>query len=88
MFENQKRAEEITVEQVNGKVPVYAGASATTTKGCIRLANMAYETREIENSKVQADSDYSVYAALAYGGDDHSSNIKFYEKIANIEVTR
>ena len=88
MFENQKRAEEISVEQVNGKVPVYAGASATTTKGCIRLASMAYETREIENSKVQADSDYSVYAALAYGDEDHSSIIKFYEKIANIEVTR
>ena len=40
-FENQKRAVEITVSQVNGRVPVYAGASAITTRGCIRLARMA-----------------------------------------------
>lgn len=40
-FENQKRAVEITVEHVNGKVPVYAGASAITTKECIKLAKMA-----------------------------------------------
>lgn len=40
-FENQKRAVEITVEHVKGRVPVYAGASAITTKGCIRLARMA-----------------------------------------------
>lgn len=40
-FENQKRAVEITVSQVNGRVPVYAGASAITTKGCIKLAKMA-----------------------------------------------
>ncbi|MCG1012949.1 4-hydroxy-tetrahydrodipicolinate synthase [Tepidanaerobacter sp. GT38] len=39
--ENQKRAVEITVEHVNGKVPVYAGASAITTKECIKLAKMA-----------------------------------------------
>ena len=42
-FENQKRAVEITVNHVNGKVPVYAGASAITTKGCVRLAKMAEE---------------------------------------------
>ena len=42
-FENQQRAVEITVEQVKGRVPVYAGASAITTKGCIRLADMARE---------------------------------------------
>jgi len=42
-FENQKRAVEITVEHVNGRVPVYAGASAITTKGCIKLAKMAEE---------------------------------------------
>lgn len=40
-FENQKRAVEITVEQVNGRVPVYAGASAITTKESIKLAKMA-----------------------------------------------
>src|SRR5680860_6853 len=40
-FENQKRAVEITVKHVNGIVPVYAGASAITTKGCIYLAKMA-----------------------------------------------
>lgn len=42
-FENQKRAVEITVQHVNGRVPVYAGASAITTKGCIKLAKMAEE---------------------------------------------
>ena len=42
-FENQRRAVEITVEYVNGRVPVYAGASAITTKGCIKLAKMAEE---------------------------------------------
>lgn len=42
-FENQKRAVEITVNHVNGRVPVYAGASAITTKECIRLAKMAEE---------------------------------------------
>ena len=42
-FENQKRAVEITVDQVNGRVPVYAGASAITTRGCIKLAKMAEE---------------------------------------------
>ena len=30
-----KRAVEITVEHVNGKVPVYAGASAITTKSAL-----------------------------------------------------
>lgn len=40
-FENQKRSVEVTVEQVNGRVPVYAGASAITTKESIRLAQMA-----------------------------------------------
>jgi 4-hydroxy-tetrahydrodipicolinate synthase len=149
-FENQKRAVEITVAEVNGKVPVYAGASAITTRECIRLAKMAqeagadaltvltpmfikpsdtelynhfktiaystklplilynnpdkttnnisisllkklaqidniigikntssdfgqtvqylYETRDSENFKVLAGSDYSIYATLAYGG--------------------
>jgi 4-hydroxy-tetrahydrodipicolinate synthase len=42
-FENQQKAVEITVNQVNGRVPVYAGASAITTKGCIKLARMAEE---------------------------------------------
>lgn len=42
-FENQKRVIEITVNHVNGKVPVYAGASAITTKGCIKLAQVAEE---------------------------------------------
>lgn len=43
-FENQKRAIEITVNHVKGKVPVYAGASAITTKECIKLARMAEES--------------------------------------------
>jgi 4-hydroxy-tetrahydrodipicolinate synthase len=41
--ENQKRAVEITVQHVNKRVPVYAGASAITTKECIRLAKTAEE---------------------------------------------
>lgn len=40
-FENQKRAVEITVNHVNGRVPVYAGASAITTREAIKLAKMA-----------------------------------------------
>jgi len=40
-FENQRKAIEITVKHVNKRVPVYAGASAITTKGCIRLAQAA-----------------------------------------------
>jgi 4-hydroxy-tetrahydrodipicolinate synthase len=42
-YENQKRAIEITVKHVNGKVPVYAGASAITTNACVKLAKMAEE---------------------------------------------
>jgi 4-hydroxy-tetrahydrodipicolinate synthase len=42
-FENQKRAVEATVHHVNKRMPVYAGASAITTKGCIKLAKMAEE---------------------------------------------
>ena len=42
-FENQRRAVEITVKAVNGRVPVYAGATSITTKGCVRLAKMAEE---------------------------------------------
>ncbi len=40
-FENQKKTVETTVEEVNKKVPVYAGASAITTKESIKLAEMA-----------------------------------------------
>ena len=38
---NQQIALETTVAHVNGRVPVYAGASAITTKECVALANMA-----------------------------------------------
>ena len=40
-YENQKTAVETAVEFVNGKIPVYAGASAITTKESVRLAEMA-----------------------------------------------
>ena len=40
-FENQKKTVETTIEQVNKKVPVYAGASAITTKESLKLAEMA-----------------------------------------------
>jgi len=148
--ENQRRAIEITVNHVAGRVPVYAGVGEITTKACIRLVKQAEEagadavtlltpmfitltdeelyqhfrkiaestnipvllynnpgktannisvkllkrlaqvdniigikntsldfsqtikfieaTREIENFKVLAGSDYYIYATLAYGG--------------------
>lgn len=40
-YEQKKRALEITVEQANGRVPVYAGASEITTRDCIKLAQLA-----------------------------------------------
>ncbi|MDA3957738.1 dihydrodipicolinate synthase family protein [Oceanispirochaeta sp.] len=42
-FENQKRAIEVAVEYINGKIPVYAGASAITTKEAVRLAKMSQD---------------------------------------------
>ena len=42
-YENQKTAVETAVKHVNGRVPVYAGTSAITTKECIKLAKMAEE---------------------------------------------
>lgn len=39
--ENQRKAIEYTVDHVNGRVPVYAGASAITTKEAILLAKEA-----------------------------------------------
>jgi len=42
--ENQKRAIEIAVNHVNGRVPVYAGAGSITTKGCIEFAKMAQDS--------------------------------------------
>jgi 4-hydroxy-tetrahydrodipicolinate synthase len=40
-FEAKKRIVEITMEEVNGRVPVFVGASAITTRECIRLAELA-----------------------------------------------
>lgn len=40
-YENKLKAIETTVNHVHGRVPVYAGASAITTKECIRLAQAA-----------------------------------------------
>jgi 4-hydroxy-tetrahydrodipicolinate synthase len=40
-YEEKIRAVEVTMEQVNGRVPVYVGASAITTKECIKLAKLA-----------------------------------------------
>lgn len=39
--EQKRRVVEITVEHVDGRVPVYAGASEITTRDCIRTARMA-----------------------------------------------
>ncbi|VBB07692.1 dihydrodipicolinate synthase signature [Lucifera butyrica] len=40
-FEEKIKAVEVTMEQVNERVPVYVGASAITTKECIKLARLA-----------------------------------------------
>ena len=40
-FDEKKRATQITVAQVRGRVPVYVGASAITTRACVRLSEMA-----------------------------------------------
>lgn len=40
-FDNQKRAVEIAMDQVRGRVPVYVGASAITTRECVKLTRMA-----------------------------------------------
>ena len=40
-IEEKKRAVEITINQVQGRVPVYVGASAITTRECVKLAKMA-----------------------------------------------
>lgn len=40
-FENQKKAVEVAIEHVNGKIPVYAGASAITTRESVKLGEMA-----------------------------------------------
>ncbi len=40
-YEQKVRAVEVTMEQVHGRVPVYVGASAITTKECIKLAKLA-----------------------------------------------
>ena len=47
-FDEKKRAVEITVDQVKGRIPVYVGASDITTRECIRLSKLA------ENLKAQA----------------------------------
>jgi len=39
----KRRVVEITVEHVNGRVPVYAGASEITTRDCIKTAHMVQE---------------------------------------------
>ena len=43
MIMKPERAVEITVEHVNKRVPVYAGASTITTKECVKLAKLAEE---------------------------------------------
>lgn len=40
-YEEKVRAIEITMEQVNGRVPVYIGANAITTKECVQLTRLA-----------------------------------------------
>lgn len=42
-YEEQKRAVEIAVDHAKGRVPVYMGIGAITTKECIKRAKMGYE---------------------------------------------
>jgi 4-hydroxy-tetrahydrodipicolinate synthase len=42
-LEEKRRAIAITVEHVKGRVPVFAGASAITTRECVKLAQIAEE---------------------------------------------
>jgi 4-hydroxy-tetrahydrodipicolinate synthase len=39
--DEKAKAVEVTMEQVDGRVPVYVGASAITTKECVKLAKLA-----------------------------------------------
>ncbi|MDC7240099.1 MAG: dihydrodipicolinate synthase family protein, partial [Spirochaetales bacterium] len=40
-FENQKKSIETAIEEVNGKIPVYAGTTAITTREALHLGAMA-----------------------------------------------
>jgi 4-hydroxy-tetrahydrodipicolinate synthase len=40
-YDEKRRATEITIDQVKDRVPVYVGASAITTRECIKLSKMA-----------------------------------------------
>ncbi|MHB1652602.1 MAG: dihydrodipicolinate synthase family protein [Desulfitobacteriaceae bacterium] len=42
-MDEKRRAIEITVDQVNGRVPVLVGASAITTRECLELTKTAKE---------------------------------------------
>ena len=44
-YDEKKRATEITIDQVKGRVPVYVGASAITTRECVKLSKMAEAAR-------------------------------------------
>ncbi|SDE46360.1 4-hydroxy-tetrahydrodipicolinate synthase [Sporomusa acidovorans] len=43
-YADKVRVVETTLEQVNGRVPVYVGASAITTKECVKLTRMAKQS--------------------------------------------
>jgi len=40
-FEDKQKIVRVTMQEVHGRVPVYVGASAITTRECIKLAQMA-----------------------------------------------
>jgi 4-hydroxy-tetrahydrodipicolinate synthase len=44
-FEEKRRLMEITVDEVKGRVPVYAGTGALTTRECIELTRIASECK-------------------------------------------
>lgn len=43
-YADKVKVVETTLEQVNGRVPVYVGASAITTKECVKLTRMAKQS--------------------------------------------
>ncbi len=82
--ENQKRAVEITVNHVGGKVPVYAGATAITTKGCIKSAQMA----EAAGADYEAIAKSTNLPVLLYNNPEKTTNnisISLLQKLAKID---
>ena len=60
--EQQERAVTITIDQAAGRVPVYMGIGAISTKECVKLAAMGERIRSAR------DNDFAAYVYYAFGG--------------------